>query len=125
MHHAATIETYPEYLRVEVTGERDPGTYYREQFRTWSQIFRTCRDHDVLRILSVHDMHGRVPLEALAHLGDSLDAMGWHPDIRWAAVERGSALAEACRSLGVRERCAVDVRFFDDEGTAVDWLLSL
>jgi hypothetical protein len=124
MPYETIIEPFENYIRVEVSGDRQPGREVDDAFSTGRQITTACRSHGVNKLLVIFRMTGRLRATEAHEIYSNPEEFGWSRDIRVALVDEnpesheGSLFAET-----VAVNRAYDTRVFENETEARDWLL--
>lgn len=124
MPYQVAIQEYPDYIRVQLSGELTPGLELQEATSVWSQVADACREKGVTRVLAISDARGHLLTMTAYELADSALTWGWDQRFKLAMVEvheerrQNSLFAETVAvNRGFR------ARVFDDEQKARSWLL--
>ena len=125
MGYETSITEYPDYVRVQVRGERSPGHSVANADRVGEMIVEYCQDKGIDRIMLVLELEGRLgPLDAVGIVTHAPN-YGFHHGFRLAFVDLN---AESYRDSLFTETVAVNrsysMRVFDKEQDAREWLLS-
>ena len=124
MGYETSITEYPDYVRVQVRGERSPGHSVANADRVGEMIVEYCQDKGIDRIMLVLELEGRLgPLDAVGIVTHAPN-YGFHHGFRLAFVDLN---AESYRDSLFTETVAVNrsysMRVFDKEQDAREWLL--
>ena len=122
-----TFHSTSHYLRFEISGIRVEGRFADEMLEVWQRVADECRAGKHMRVVGISRLTGAVPKAELFRVGEAapkmLHAAGCR---RLAYVVLGGD--EALTALKFGETVAVNrgqvTRVFEDEPSAIDWLLS-
>lgn len=124
MPYRAEIQENPDYIRVEISGERRPGKEAEDFFDIWPPVADLCEKTRIQRILLVLRLAGRVPPTAAYEMVKSIADFGWPKSMRVAVVDLNE---ESRRDHLVTETIAFTrgyrLKIFADEEEARTWLL--
>lgn len=123
---SVACQSTPDYLRFEVSGERIAGKFGEEMLGVWQRVADECQATGHTHVIGISKLTGAVPKAELFRVGEiapkKLQEAGCR---RLAYVVLGGR--EALQALKFGETVAVNrgqvTRVFDDEPTAIAWLL--
>ena len=125
MPYGCIFQTYPDYLRVEVSGGWTPGKEGEDSVRVWGEVAETCKKEGKTRILAIWDVAGRLPPMDGYNLGANPERFGWDRRFKLATVhlheerfQDGLFVETVALNRGFR------VKMFEDEEKAKSWLLA-
>ena len=123
--YQTNIENHGDFLCVEVSGTRTPGTEHTEAMATWTPVIAECRSANLARLLIRYRMQGRFSLMHAFNLTDNPEQLGWMRTLRIAVVRLEGTPLEELRAV---ETIAVNrgfpLRVFTDEPAARYWLFA-
>ena len=106
---------FRRYLRVEISGERTPGSEVRETLEIWKEIAKIAVAEDRMKILTIMKISGRLPMDSAFQVAKSAELIGWRRNFKLAVVApRKSVLV----NLGY------EVKMFSSYWRGKRWLLS-
>ncbi len=121
-----TCRSMPDYLRFEVTGARVKGKFADEMLAIWRRVADECRAGGHARVMGVSNLEGDVPKTEVFRLGEIVPKMLHDAGCRRLAyVVLGGR--ESLQAIRFGEDVAVNrgqvTRVFEDEASAIAWLL--
>jgi hypothetical protein len=124
MPYETTFELFEHYARVEISGDRRPGHEVADGILGGQEISATCKSHGITKLLAIFKMTGRLPATEAHELYSNPDAFGWSRDIKVALVdENPDSREDSLFSETVAVNRAYNMRVFDEQDEALDWLL--
>jgi hypothetical protein len=124
MSYEVSIQEQEDYIRVEITGKRAPGSEVEDAVAVWSYVAEVCQAKEKDRILGIYDVTGRLPTRAAHAIAYDPARFGWSKRFKLALVNMHE---ESRQDVLFVEDVAVSsgyqVRIFDDEQEAEAWLL--
>lgn len=119
-------ESTPDYLRFEVSGTRVEGKFADEMLEVWQRVADECRARRLTRAIGISKLTGAVPKAEVFRVGEIAPKI-----LRGAGCRRLAYVvvggADALQALKFGETVAVNrgqvTRVFDDEASAITWLL--
>lgn len=126
MPYETTIESFEDYVRAEVSGDRIPGREVNDATQAGRKMSAACRDYGANKLLVIFKMTGRLgPIEAYEIFSNPED-YGWSRDVKVAIVdENPESQEDSTFSETVAVNRAYDMRVFDNEIEAKVWLLEV
>ena len=124
MPYETTIKSFEDYVRAEVAGDRIPGNEVNDAILAGRKMSAACRDYGASKLLVIFKLTGRLrPTEAYEIFSNPED-FGWSRDVKVALVDENPVSQEdSTFSETVAVNRAYDMRVFDNEIEAKDWLL--
>jgi hypothetical protein len=126
MPYEFSIQETENYIRVEVSGQRTPGSEVEDAIIVWSRVAEVCNAKQMDRILGIHNLTGRLPARAAHAIAYDPAKFGWSKRFKLAIVESNE---ESRQDMFFVEDVAVSsgyrVRIFDSEQKAETWLLGI
>lgn len=124
MSYHIVMEIREDYLRVEVSGHRDPGDEVARSLESWRKVANICREHDIRAVLTILNLSGRLPILAAYNIGTSLSETGLPKSTRFAVVDMNEDSREGnLFSETVATNRGYVGRVFANEDAALAWLL--
>ncbi len=125
MPYECTIESYPDYLRIDVFGKWIPGQEGEDSMRVWGEISQACKGCGQTRILTIWDIPGRLSPVDGYNLGAYPERFGWDRRYKLAVVHlHEERRKDALFVETVANNRGFRVKMFQDEETAKSWLLN-
>lgn len=123
MSYETTVQAEKDYLRVEVSGIRVPGQEAEDGIAVWTRVADVCREHKVDKILAIINLEGHLPTSVSFKIANDPYEFGWEKRFRVAVVDVNyeSRLVNYLTEAVAVNR-GYDVRIFENEQSAMDWL---
>jgi hypothetical protein len=121
-----TIEENKEFVRFEISGVRIPGKEKEHAQNVFSQIAKFCHKKQQYKLLGIFRLEGKVSSSLESYnFASSPEEFGWDRKFKLALVD----LNEESRIQNLfTENVAVNrgynFKVFDNEASAIDWLLN-
>ena len=126
MPYEFSIQETENYIRVEVSGQRTPGSEVEDSISVWSRVAEVCNAKQMDRVLGIFNLTGRLPARAAHAIAYDPAKYGWSKRFKLAIVESNE---ESRQDMFFVEDVAVSsgyrVRIFDNEQKAETWLLGI
>ena len=124
MPYQTNIETYPDYIRVEVSGTRLPGQAVADADVVGKKIVSLCRDKEIDKVLLVLNLSGRLSVTDAYDIVANSEEYGWSRQFKLAFVDLNTdSLQDSHFIETVALNRAFPINVFDNEEEARDWLL--
>lgn len=127
MPYTISIQEKQDYIRVEVTGERQKGQEEKDSQEFWLSMVNLCNSKGVFRILAIFNLQGDLPVMAAYNIGEWFVKNDLVKNIKIALVDLKD---ESKKNNYFVETVAYNraynsnkARIFDKEEKAVEWLL--
>lgn len=124
MPYDLKIQEHENYLRVEVSGERTPGSEVEDATSVWSHVAEVCREKNKDRILGIYNVTGRLSARAAHAIAYDPARFGYSKQFKLALVDFNE---ESRQDILFGEDVAVSggyqVQVFENEEEARAWLL--
>ena len=119
-----SIQEFPDYLRVELSGARTSGREKEDAIDIWRQVIEACQTSGVNRILVISRVSGRIPTLDAYEVAGHPEKFGWSRDYKMALVDLDEeSLQDNLFAETVAVNRGFDVKVFDNEKEAEIWLL--
>ena len=119
-----SIQEFPEYIRVEVSGVRTSGKEKDDAIMLWRRVVEACRESGLARILVISNVTGRIPTLEAYEVAGHPEEFGWNREYKLALVDLDD---ESRQDNLFAENVAVNrgfhVKVFDNEKEAEIWLV--
>lgn len=110
---------------MDVSGSWTPGKEAEEAIQFWAQAADACREHKLMHVLAVFDIPGSLPTMAAYEIASDPESFDWDHRVNVALVYPHRDRFE---SNLFSETVAVNryyrVKAFQEESSAVDWLIN-
>ena len=121
-----TLQSMPDYLRFEVSGNRVEGKFGNEMLDVWQRVADECRTQGYTCAMGISRLSGAVPKAELYRVGELAPKILRDAGcLRLAYVVLGGR--EALQALKFGEDVATNrgqvTRVFEDDPSAIAWLL--
>jgi hypothetical protein len=124
MPYETTFEPFEHYARIEISGDRRPGHEVADAIQSGREVSTHCKSHGITKLLVIFKMTGRLPAADAHEIYSNPEAFGWSRDIKVALVdENPESQQDSLFSETVAVNRAYDIRVFDDQDEALEWLL--
>jgi hypothetical protein len=113
------------HLRVEISGEREPGSYVRDMVAGWSLVANECRVRGIYRILGINRLSGSAPTTDAFEIAMAIPPLFRGTPVKLAQVVLGDDESKRANRFAedVTVNRGVKAGNFSDEGAALAWLL--
>lgn len=124
MPYKFCIEEQEDYIRVEVSGERIPGSEEEDAVRVWSCVAEVCEAKKIDRVLGIYKVTGRLPATAAHAIAFDPARFGWSRRFKLALVNLNEESRQDSLFLeDVAVSSGYQIRVFDNEEEGRTWLL--
>lgn len=124
MPYKFCIEEQEGYIRVEVSGERVPGSEEEDAIRVWSCVAEVCEAKKIDRVLGIYKVTGRLPATAAHAIAFDPARFGWSRRFKLALVNLNEeSRLDTLFLEDVAVSSGYQIRVFDNEEEARAWLL--
>ena len=124
MPYDATIHTFDDYIRADVTGTRIPGQAVADADVVGEELVRLCRETGIKKVLLVIELTGRLSSVDAYEIVSSSEEYGWSREFKLAFVNlNADSLEDSYFTETVAVNRAYSMNVFDNEDEAKDWLL--
>ena len=124
MPYDATIHTFDDYIRADVTGTRIPGQAVADADVVGEELVRLCRETGIKKVLLVIELTGRLSSVDAYEIVSSSEEYGWSREFKLAFVNlNAESLEDSYFTETVAVNRAYSMNVFDNEEEAKDWLL--
>ena len=118
-------KVFDNYLKVDITGIRTPGSEGQEMIEIWSRIAKLCEKSNCSKILAIMKIFGRLPIESAYKIGKATDDYVWNRSYKLAVVAPEEALFMNIQlSETIWVNMGYEAKLFSSIGKARKWLLS-
>ena len=124
MPYDATIQTFDDYIRADVTGTRVPGQVVADADVVGEELVSLCRETGIKKVLLVIELTGRLSAVDAYEIVSSSEQYGWSREFRLAFVNlNAETLEDSYFTETVVVNRAYSMNVFDNEEEAKAWLL--
>jgi len=124
MAYDIRMEIREGYLRVDVSGKREPGKEAERSIESWKDVARICKEHDLHAVLTILNLSGRLPVFAAYDIISTLSDVGLRGRYKLAVVDLNDASREDnLFAETVARNRGFSVRTFSNEEDALAWML--
>jgi hypothetical protein len=124
MPYDATIQTFDDYIRADVTGTRVPGQVVADADVVGEELVSLCRETGIKKVLLVIELTGRLSAVDAYEIVSSSEQYGWSREFRLAFVNlNAESLEDSYFTETVAVNRAYSMNVFDNEEEAKAWLL--
>ena len=117
-------KVFRKYIRVTVTGTREPGNEVQEIVSTWSRIADYCEEFQLTRILAILKIKGRLPPQSAFSMQEAFEKTGWKRDYKLAIVASPETLLiNILLSEKIWATMGYTMKLFHSPRSARKWLL--
>ncbi len=115
---------HPEYLEVEVNGQRTLGMEFEESISLWSNVFSISKKQDMQNILAHNRAQGKFPVKAQINLSFKIQEIGCTPAHRIAVIAyNGEVTKNSQLIVRFMQSKNYTIQFFKNKEKAKRWLL--
>jgi hypothetical protein len=124
MPYDATIQTFDDYIRADVTGTRVPGQVVADADVVGEELVSLCPETGSKKVLLVIELTGRLSAVDAYEIVSSSEQYGWSREFRLAFVNlNAESLEDSYFTETVAVNRAYSMNVFDNEEEAKAWLL--
>ena len=116
---------FKNYLKVEITGVRTPGSEEIEMIEIWTKVSQLCNHLKQWKVLAIMKIHGRLPIDSAYKIAKATDDYVWSRSYKLAVVAPEDTLfmnIKLSETLWVN--MGYEAKLFSSNWRAKKWLLS-
>jgi len=125
MPYNVSIQEKQDYIRIEVTGERDRGHEAKDAIDLWTDIAAVCKTKGIFRVLAIYNLSGDLPTMAAYNVGTKLVENDTIRKMKVALVdlnERSRRTNLFTETVVANRSSSNQGKVFDNENEAIEWL---
>ena len=116
---------FKNYLKVEITGVRTPGSEELEMIEIWTRVAQLCSQFKQWKVLAIMKIYGRLPIDSAYKIAKATDDYVWSRGYKLAVVAPEETLfmnIKLSETLWVN--MGYEAKLFSSAWRAKKWLLS-